>query len=155
MAVGAGKMEEVWHIDDLRKRPRMADWVDDRRMMEFAAGCFAEYEVKTVPDVFARVAEGVKKAKNGEWAAAPAAVGDSVYRVGFLREFVRATKAWMSVIEQVDDEEVKRCAFHFLIKEAPKNCCRPAADPGLGRQYVDVLGELAHADQALVLAVAV
>jgi hypothetical protein len=155
LAVAAGKMGEVWHFEQWPKQPRLVDWMDGGPMMEFAAGCLADNDINEVPEVFASVAQGVRKAEDGEWAAALAAVGDSVYRIGFLREFVRAAKGWMSVIEQVDDEEVKRCAFHFLIREAPKNGFGPGTDAGIGRQYVDILGQLAQADQALVLAVAV
>jgi hypothetical protein len=121
LQIAAATMDENWGFENWPKVPQLVDWVDGNRMMQFAAGACSDFDIEgDIPPIFERLVGGVNLAKSGNFRGAVELLGDSVFLYDFLRRFANDPSQWAKVIRQIDDEDIRRCAFHFLIASSPK-----------------------------------
>jgi hypothetical protein len=155
LEIAAANMQDSWHFEEWPKVPLLLDWVEGGKMMHFAAGIASEYRIEeSFPLVFDTLVKGVSLARNCRFKEALDVLGDDIYVFEFLRHFALASAHWIMAIEQIEDEDIRKCAVHYLISNSPKKDYRRAVAkcpdvPGL-RFTVD---ELNRADLDLMTAV--
>jgi hypothetical protein len=157
LEVAAANLEANWNFEKWPRVPNLVDWVDGSRMMQFVAGSCSEFEVNCpAPPCFARLVDGIKLAKAGEFKAAVDLLEDSIYVYDFLRFFANEPSLWAKVVEQIEDEDIRRCGFHFLISASPKPAyVRAVQELPPSQSMVYVASQLARADGDLINIVSV
>jgi hypothetical protein len=121
LEIAADNIDANWHFSEWPKVPELCDWVEGNEMMQFAAGCCTYHVVvERVPAVFARIHRAASLAKEGQFKDALEVLGAALYKFEFLRCFAKEPAKWAVIIEQVEDPDVRRCAFHYLIASSPK-----------------------------------
>lgn len=157
LSIAAQNLPCEWHFSEWPKVPLLCDWIDGNSMMKFAAGCLTEYDTKTcVAHAFQKLASAITAAKSSRFRDALEIMGDSIYKFDFLRAFAKTPNLWIAVINQIDDDDIKRYAIHHFIASSPKHEYYEAVSeaiklPGLA----EIAQQLEETDNKLIALVSV
>ena len=145
-------MSAKWHFGVWPREVKLCDWVDGGEMMQFVAGCCTYFDIeKPCPKVFSTLVLGAKLAKQGMFKDALVMLENYIYPLEFLRAFAVSPSDWIKVIEQVEDEDIRKCALYHFISYSPKPEYNAAVQslpeiPGVS----EIIEDLAVADRELI-----
>ncbi|KAH0792507.1 hypothetical protein GPJ56_003684 [Histomonas meleagridis] len=151
----AGKfLDANWHFSDWPKVPKFCGWIEGSEMVKFVAQCITEYSVleNDVPGSIKNIVKGINFAKTKRYKEALETFGDTIFPLRFLRQFAKTSEDWVKVMQQVEENDIKEAAFHFLIANSPRadyysaveNCSELSA-------YSSVFRQLKEADEKLIV----
>lgn len=139
-----------WHYSQWPSNPLLCEWAGELRA-QFVAGCAVKLEVNS-PDSLKWVSDSVKFAKEKNFGEGMKCLKSTASRLNYLRMFATNASDWVSILEQIQDENVREIAMHELQLLSPRIEFYDAIKKTTQQDIVDLSARLRQADNELLKA---
>ena len=142
---------DKWHFEEWPSKPFLCKWAGPSLAKQFIAGCSINNNF-TPPNDLIPLYESVKLAKEKKYAEGLKKLPTDASPLNYLREFANTPTDWVYVLEQTEDQNIRKVAMHMLIKTSPSTEYREAIKKATHTDILDLAGSLQETDNELLKA---